>query len=101
MPTVQHIFDNVIFEWDNEKSELVFKEHGVTFDEAVTVLLHDDYSLTNEDIREYDGEQRYITIGMSTQGRILYFVWTLRNNRYRMISVRKANKHEQRGYNNG
>ncbi|MBS9780312.1 MAG: BrnT family toxin [Moraxellaceae bacterium] len=101
MPTVKQFFDNISFEWDSDKAELAIKEHGVSFEEAITVLLYDDYSFTNEDIREYDGEQRYITIGMSNQGRILYFVWTVRNNCYRMISARKANKHEQRGYQNG
>mgnify|MGYP002655605397 CR=1 FL=1 len=101
MPTVKKIFDGNIVEWDSEKSELVIKEHGVSFEEALTVLLYDFNSVTNEDIREYDGEQRYITIGVSNQARLLCVVWTLREVRYRIITARKANKHEQKGYYNG
>ena len=97
---VENIFDGIVVEWDSKKAELVIKEHGVSFDEALTVLLYDDNALTNEDVRGYDGEQRFITIGVSSYGRLLYVAWTLRDIRYRLISARKANRHEQKGYQN-
>ena len=100
MPIVENIFDGLVVEWDSKKAELVIKEHGVSFDEALTVLLYDDNALTNEDVRGYDGEQRFITIGVSSYGRLLYVAWTLRDIRYRLISARKANRHEQKGYQN-
>lgn len=100
MPTIKKEFGGVIFEWDIDKALLNIKEHDVTFDEALSVLLHDDFALTNEDTREYN-EQRFITLGKSNLGRVLYVVWTERDVNYRMISARKANKHEQKGYNNG
>ncbi len=99
--TVVYNFDGVIFEWDKDKAELVLNEHGISFDEALTVLLHDEFAVTNEDGRDYDGEQRFITIGVSRYGRLLYVVWTYRDIRYRMISARKANKHEHKGYYRG
>lgn len=101
MPTVEQIIDFVVVEWDSDKYTLNFNEHGITFEEALSVILYDDNSFTNEDYREYETEQRYITIGFSNQGRLLYVVWTLREVRYRIISARKANKHEEKGYYNG
>lgn len=101
MPTIKKTFGGVIFEWDNDKELLNIKNHDVTFDEALSVLLCDDFAQTNEDIRDYNGEQRFITLGMSNLGRLLYVVWTQRDVHYRMISARKANKHEQKGYRNG
>ncbi len=97
MPTVQHNYDGLIFEWHSDKAEISLKKHGISFDEALTALM-DTASLTNEDNRDYDGEQRYITLGVSKYGRLLYVVWTCRDNRYRLISARKANRHETRGY---
>lgn len=101
MPTVKQQIDDIIIEWDSDKAAQVKQNHGVTFEEALSVLLYDDYALTNEDYREYDGEQRYITLGVSKAGRLLYVVWTLNGFTYRLISARKANKHEQKGYYHG
>lgn len=101
MPTIEQIIDFVTVEWDSDKYKANISEHGITFEEALSVILYDENSFTNEDYREYETEQRYITIGCSNQGRLLYVVWTLREVRYRIISARKANKHEEKGYYNG
>lgn len=100
MPTIKKEFGSVVFEWDTDKELVNIRQHDVSFEEALSVLLHDDFAQTNEDVREYD-EQRFITLGMSNLGRLLYVVWTQREVNYRMISARKANKHEQKGYSNG
>lgn len=101
MPTHKKEFGGLVFEWDTDKELLNIKQHDVSFDEALSVLLYDDFAKTNEDTREYNGEQRFITLGMSNLGRLLYVVWTQRDIHYRMISARKANKYEQKGYTNG
>lgn len=93
--------DGIWFEWDSDKADLVLCEHGVSFDEALSVLVYDDLSFTNEDTRDYDGEERYITIGISHAMRLLCVTWTFRADNYRLISARKANKHEEKGYYNG
>lgn len=100
MPTVKKEFGGVVFEWDGDKELFNIKNHGITFDEVLSVLLYDDFALTNDDTREYN-EQRFITLGVSNLGRVLYVVWTQRDVNYRMISARKANKHEQKGYRHG
>lgn len=97
MPTFEKIFGELIVEWDTDKARKNLMAHSVDFDEAVSVL-NDDFAKMYQDNRDYDGERRYIQLGVSNQGRLLYVVWTLRDNRYRIISARKANKHEQREY---
>ncbi|ANB03727.1 MAG: BrnT family toxin [Chromatiaceae bacterium] len=69
---------------------------GVTFEEAKPVLL-DPYALTLED-RDSEYEQRFVTLGMGSKGRILITVWTLRADRIRIISAWKANQIQRRRY---
>jgi len=83
------------FDPDKAKANPISHE-GVTFDEAKPVLL-DPYALTREDI-DVVGEQRFVTLGMGGKGRILVTVWTLREDRVRIISAWKANQIQRRRY---
>ena len=86
-------------EFDPEKASLNPINHeGVTFDEAKNVLL-DPYALTREDSESND-EQRFISLGMGAKGRILIVIWTLRDERIRLISAWKANQPQRRHYEN-
>ena len=54
--------------------------------------------VTREDDREYnDGEQRLQTLAI-LQGRIVFVVWLERNTGAHIISIRKAERHEQKIY---
>ena len=57
----------------------------------------DGATLTVEDDRQVYGENRFITIGLLDE-RMVILVWTLRNDRHRIISMRKANEREQALY---
>ncbi|MBF0256958.1 MAG: BrnT family toxin [Gammaproteobacteria bacterium] len=84
-------------EFDPVKAEANPINHeGVTFEEAKPVLL-DPYALTRED-SDAEGEQRFVTLGMGGKGRILLVVWTLRDDRIRIISAWKANQIQRRHY---
>ena len=84
-------------EFDPEKEAINPINHeGVTFDEARPVLL-DPYALTDED-RDSKKEQRYITLGMGQKNRILVVIWTLREERIRIISAWKATKPQRKRY---
>ena len=64
--------------WDSKKAIANLKNHdGVTFEEAQHVLL-DPFALTREDSDSVD-EQRFITLGMGSKGRILMVVYTYRD----------------------
>ena len=83
------------FEWDPEKARRNLKKHGVSFDEAVTAF-YDPLSATFDDPDHSDKEQRYITIGFSSQGRLLVIGHTERGEIVRIISARRTTAHERK-----
>ncbi len=85
------------FEWDTDKAESNLRKHGINFAEATSVL-KDDTAITIYD--QHPIEDRYITIGISDLGQLLVVVYTLRPNKIRLISARKANKRERQQYFN-
>ncbi len=56
----------LLFEWDTKKAKKNIKVHGISFDEASTVL-RDTLSLTIYDPLHSDEEDRLILIGNSQQ----------------------------------
>jgi uncharacterized DUF497 family protein len=85
------------FEWNPKKARTNLRKHGVSFDEATTVFL-DVFSLTGDDPDHSEGEDRYITFGISSAGRLLVIAHTDRNERIRIISARPATPLERKLY---
>ncbi|MBQ9724461.1 MAG: BrnT family toxin, partial [Neisseriaceae bacterium] len=73
------------------------RKHGVSFNEACSSVF-DDFAITKPDNRENYGEQRFYTLGMSTTGRLLQVVWTVRNSRYRLISAFIPEANQRKDY---
>ncbi len=72
-------------------------KHGVSFEEAATVL-YDSTALVQEDYDSQE-ENRWVLVGMSNQVRLLTVVYTLRNeDTIRLISARKATRKEAKCY---
>ncbi len=84
------------FEWDDRKAIINWKMHGVTFGQA-TKVFDDPMALEKIDEREDYREERINLIGMC-DGIILHITYTERGDRIRLISARKATKHEQNRY---
>jgi len=84
------------FEWDEDKNQKNIKKHGIPLKVGAAVF-DDKYRLERHDGRESRDEDRFITIGMNEFSRILYVVYTMRDNDEitRLISVRKADRSEQ------
>ena len=85
------------FEWDPIKAKRNIRIHGITFDEASTAF-KDALSLTIFDPLHSADEDRLILIGNSHQNRLLVVVHTERGDKIRLISARKATKHERETY---
>ncbi|MEW6085297.1 MAG: BrnT family toxin [Chloroflexota bacterium] len=85
------------FEWDPEKAQKNLQKHEVGFEEASSVF-DDPMFITVLDDEHSDDEERYITIGISDKIRLLLVAHTERDNRIRIISARKATKHEEKFY---
>ena len=88
------------FEWDEKKSRLNRKKHGVSFAIAAEVFA-DPFCLTIPDFA-LQGEERFWTIGRLDNLVILVVVHTTREQHgdevTRIISARKATPRERRFY---
>ncbi|MCK9215436.1 MAG: BrnT family toxin [Rhodoferax sp.] len=84
------------YEFDPVKAASNLKKHRVSFSDAEAVF-YDDRALTMED-PDAQGEQRFLTIGLDTLGRVLVVCHTEREERTRIISARKAEKPEVKNY---
>ncbi len=85
------------FEWDPRKAAANLRKHGISF-EGATTALRDDLALTGRDPDHSTGEARYITFGVSSQGRLLVVSHTQRGGLVRIISARAATKSERKIY---
>ena len=84
------------FEWDAGKAQINLAKHLVSF-EAARRVFDDAFALDRLDIGGFGGEVRCIATGM-VNGVLLTVVYTERGARTRIISARKATKHEKREY---
>jgi uncharacterized DUF497 family protein len=89
-----------IFEWDPQKAATNERKHGVAFDEARTIF-NDLRSMTAYDPDHSGDEDRFLTIGMSDEGRVLLVVHTDRDEVIRLISARLATRIERNWYRHG
>src|SRR5437764_14778235 len=86
------------FEWDPAKDSGNQEKHGITFEEAATVF-DDELQITISDPDHSIGEFRYLTMGLTTSGRLVVVSHTEdEDDRIRVISARGATAHERRTY---
>jgi uncharacterized DUF497 family protein len=87
------------YDWDDDKYESNRRKHGVDFVEA-TEALEDENAITIFDGDSDPGEERWVSIGMSSLLNCLVVVYCEREEEslIRIISARKANKNEEKQY---
>src|SRR5262245_52045943 len=90
------------FEWDQQKAGANARKHGVSFERAATVF-RDPEALSLYDRAHSEREDRWITLGMDSQGQLLVVCHTWREldegtANCRIISARKATKTEAKQY---
>lgn len=93
---------SIQFDWDKRKDGLNRKKHGVSFEEASTVF-YDENALEFHDPDHSDDEDRFIMLGMSFKARVLVVCHCFRekDSIIRIISARKATRHEAKKYQEG
>jgi uncharacterized DUF497 family protein len=85
------------FEWDDEKAEANAKKHGVSFSDAAKAF-DDEMAIPYADPEHSSiGEARYALLGMCPAG-LVFISFTIRDNKYRIISARKASRTMYRTY---
>jgi len=85
-----------VYEWDDKKALVNWRDHGITFDLAVKAV-RDPFAIEKLDDRENYDEERINLIGMC-DGVVLHVTYTERGERVRIISARRAERHEQDNY---
>jgi uncharacterized protein len=90
--------------WDAAKAQSNLAKHGVSFAQAATVLA-DPLALTVYDAAHSETEERWFTLGMSSDGKLLAVAHSYRQTepshvQVRMISAREATRSEREQYAN-
>ncbi|MFI4955644.1 MAG: BrnT family toxin [Gammaproteobacteria bacterium] len=82
-------------EWDKQKSQKNLEKHGLDFICANEIF--DGFYLEKQDTRIDYGEDRHMVLG-ALNGREVVMIYTMRDTKKRIISLRKANEREQKIY---
>ena len=89
--------DITAFEWDDGNAQKIFDKHGLHQAECEEVF-QDDNRQFFPDIHHSANEERYVVIGKTQRGSMLFVAFTVRTNRFRIISARSINKKELKLY---
>ncbi|HSI51355.1 MAG TPA: BrnT family toxin [Ideonella sp.] len=90
------------FAWNPQKARSNLAKHGVSFAQAASVL-HDALALTVFDEAHSNFEERWFTLGLASDGKLLAVSHTHDatgpdSAKVRIISAREATKAERRHY---
>ncbi len=90
------------FSWDDRKSRINQKKHGISFGEAQTVFF-DENAIEYFDPDHSVDEDRFLMLGISFRLRVLIVSYSLRQrgSEVRIISARKATKKEKKAHFGG
>jgi hypothetical protein len=84
-----------MFVWGEAKRRLNLRKHAIDFADAEKIFR--GVTFTAEDTREDYGEQRFLTLGL-LEDQVVSVAHTEQGGEIRIISIRKATKHEARFY---
>ncbi len=94
----ESIFESVEgFEWDEHNLYKNERKHNVHYTE-VEELFFNRPLVVGDDHKHSQSEKRYYVLGRTDAGRKLFVVFTIRNNKIRVISARDMSRKERRIY---
>lgn len=91
------IEDAIGFDWDEGNINKSWIKHFVSPQETEEVFLSTPLLLLS-DQKHSSGEQRFIAMGKTESGRLLFVNWTMRGRKIRPISTRAMNFKERKIY---
>ena len=86
--------------WSARKNRLNILKHRIDFEDAKTIFDDPNQATINDPDHSLQ-EERYITIGRSTQGRLIIMAHTFEDAKIRIISARKPTRAEREKYEEG
>jgi uncharacterized DUF497 family protein len=94
MTDTRELLDGIrAVEWNEAKAASNRRKHGIDFDEAADAL----YAPVLLSRSDRNIEERWLAIG-ETEDRVIAIAFTWRGDTLRIISARRARKHEERAY---
>lgn len=84
------------FQYDPAKAAGNLKKHGISFADAEGVF-YDPLAIHQLD-PDSESEERFVAVGEGSAGTLLVVVYTLRGEEIRLISARRATRHEVKDY---
>lgn len=97
MATDDPLGECVGFDWDESNTLKNWERHKVTPEEAEGVFFYEPL-VVRGDVRHSSREKRYLAIGRTSRGRLLFIAFTVRRKLIRVISARDMNKREAEEY---
>lgn len=86
------------FKWDKGNINKNFKKHGITDRESEEVFSNKPLLVSLDKKHSTKNEIRYQALGKTDENKVLFLSFTIRGNKLRIISARKASKAERRIY---
>lgn len=95
---IQHMLQDVAFEWNSQKAATNFRKHKVRFELACEAFFDPFVCYLDEEI--VDSELRERLVGLTTTWLLLLIVYVIRGDVIRIISARTVTKAEREIYEN-
>ena len=85
------------FEWDEGNLLKNWEKHGVSAPECEQKFFNNPL-IAGHDTKHSQQESRFFALGQTDTGRLLFVVFTIRNELIRVISARNMNRKERKAY---
>ncbi len=85
------------FDWNKGNIDKNYQKHNITPKESEEAFLDTNLKII-KDVKHSQNESRLIAIGKNFKEKTLFIIFTVRNNKIRIISARLANKKEREKY---
>lgn len=85
------------FDWEESNSEKNWQKHRVTPSECEEMFFNRPLVVA-DDIKHSEKEDRLYALGQTDSGRMLFVVFTVRQDLIRVISAREMNRKEKKAH---
>ena len=83
----------VEFDWDRGNLDKNYRKHGITPKESEEVFVTEEFFVI-PDVKHSQTETRFIGLGQTITGKKLLVIFTMRQNKIRIISARRIHRKE-------
>jgi uncharacterized DUF497 family protein len=90
-----HFIDG--FDWDESNRDKNWVKHRVSSGECEEVFFNIPLVIA-DDVKHSEVEKRYLVLGQTNNGRLLFLSFTIRNKKIRIVSARDMSRKEREGY---